>query len=116
MANAFLTCDNCGQTDDHPKHHYGSETYHHDCTPHRVIEDMTSVSVYQRLDDGSLSLVSRTPIDPEDYDEHTKRFLNARALAQEGTRGEDLRKHLRSLQPHDEVAPLAVSGLTPTEE
>lgn len=33
-------CDNCGQTDDHPKLHYGAETYHHDCVPARVMADV----------------------------------------------------------------------------
>jgi len=26
-----LTCDQCGQTDDHPKVHIGEVTKHHDC-------------------------------------------------------------------------------------
>ena len=37
--HAYTRCDNCGQTDDHPKLHYGAETYHHDCIPARVLDD-----------------------------------------------------------------------------
>lgn len=95
----MLQCDGCGQTDDDPKHHYGDETYHHDCTPHRVIEDMTSVTQYQRDEDGNLNIASRTPIPEKDFPEHTKRFMAARKLAQEGTRGAKLRKHLTALKP-----------------
>lgn len=109
MALAVSTCDDCGQTDDHPKHHYGAETYHHDCTPHRVIEDMTSVSVWGRDADNQLVLVSRTPLSEDLYDEHTKRFLHARQLALKGTRGDKLRAHLLALPAHDEAAPVAVA-------
>lgn len=99
MALHVSQCDGCGQQDDHPKHHYGAETYHHDCTPFRVIEDMTSVTEYQRLDDGSLKVLSRTPIPEKELPEHTKRFLAARKLAEGGTRGAKLRKHLIALKP-----------------
>lgn len=116
MALAVTTCDNCGKTDSDPKHHYGSETYHHDCTPHRVIEDMTSISVYDRQDDGAVVLVSRSPIDPSDYPEHVKRFLKARDLAEKGTRGEKLRKHLLGLAPHDDEAPLSVAANATQED
>ena len=94
-----LTCDNCGQTDTDPKLHYGAETYHHDCIPHRVLQDMISYSEYRRLDDGSTVLVSRTPIPESELPEHTKRALKARDLAMKGTRGEKLRKHLTALKP-----------------
>jgi hypothetical protein len=33
---AETRCDECKQTDDHPKVHYGVETYHHDCLPSRA--------------------------------------------------------------------------------
>lgn len=39
-------CDGCGQHDDHPKVHYGQETYHHDCLPHRVLRDLTTVGTF----------------------------------------------------------------------
>lgn len=29
-------CDQCGQVDDHPKLHLGTQTYHHDCLPFSV--------------------------------------------------------------------------------
>lgn len=40
MGNFISECDNCGQSDDHPKLHYGGETYHHDCIPARVARDL----------------------------------------------------------------------------
>lgn len=32
-------CSSCGQTDNHPKHHYGDRCYHFDCIPADVYED-----------------------------------------------------------------------------
>lgn len=99
MALAVMQCDGCGQVDDHPKHHYGDETYHHDCTPHRVIEDMTSVSEYGRDESGNRVLVARTPIPEKDWPEGTKRFMNLRKLAEGGTRGDKLRAKALALTP-----------------
>jgi hypothetical protein len=31
MARVATTCEQCGQTDDHPKVHIGEVTKHHDC-------------------------------------------------------------------------------------
>jgi hypothetical protein len=31
MARAVTQCEQCGQTDDHPKVHIGAVTKHHDC-------------------------------------------------------------------------------------
>lgn len=43
MADRVLTrCDDCEQIDDHPKCHYGDETYHHDCLPPRARRDVMS--------------------------------------------------------------------------
>lgn len=99
MALAVSQCDGCGAVDDHPKHHYGPETYHHDCTPHRIIEDMTSESQYGFDENDQLVLLSRTPLAEKDYPEHTKRFLKLRDLAQKGTRGEQLRAKATALKP-----------------
>jgi hypothetical protein len=35
MARVASTCEQCGQTDDHPKVHIGPVTKHHDCLSHR---------------------------------------------------------------------------------
>lgn len=91
-------CDACGQVDDHPKHHYGAETYHHDCTPFRVIDDMTSTSVY-RVEDGQMVLHERTPLAEADYSPTTKQFFALRKLAESGTRGEKLRAKALALKP-----------------
>lgn len=61
-------CDTCGQYDDHPKLHYGEETFHHDtaCLPVRV-----------RRDIGDHPMVSAIT-----------------AAADSGLHGEDLRQHV----------------------
>ncbi len=33
---AITTCDQCGGSDDHPKVHYSTSTWHHDCTPAKI--------------------------------------------------------------------------------
>lgn len=38
---AVNACDVCKQEDDHPKLHYGDATYHHDCVPPFVEQDVT---------------------------------------------------------------------------
>lgn len=97
--NGFLQCDGCGQVDDHPKHHYGSETYHHDCTPFRVIEDMTSVSSWDRDAEGQLVLLGRELLDPRDIPKQISEALAIKALAEGGLRGDKLRKHIQSGKP-----------------
>jgi hypothetical protein len=39
-------CDGCGQVDSDPRLHYGLETYHHDCIPYRVLQDVTTVGSF----------------------------------------------------------------------
>lgn len=97
--NAVQQCDGCGQVDDHPKHHYGAETYHHDCTPFRVLEDMTSLSEYGRDAEGQVVLLGRTPLEKRDYPKQIADALAIRKLAEGGLRGEKLRKHLLSGKP-----------------
>lgn len=89
-------CDVCGQQDDHPKHHYGAETYHHDCTPFRVLEDMTSWSEWGRDEAGQPVLLGRTPIASRDLPRQIADALAIRKLAEGGLRGEKLRKHITS--------------------
>ncbi len=82
MANRALTgCDHCGQQDDHPKHHFGVETYHHDCAPARVVNQVTAES----------------QVDDPDIAEHAKRALTIRKLALDGTRGEKLLARIEKL-------------------
>lgn len=38
---AISACDVCHAEDDHPKLHYGDATYHHDCVPAYVEQDVT---------------------------------------------------------------------------
>ena len=95
MTLAIYACDNCGQADNHPKLHFGAETYHHDCIPHRVIEDMTSVSTYS-VEDGALVLSAREPLERADLAKQTAEALAIREFAQNGLRGEELRKRITS--------------------
>lgn len=50
MSRVEQSCDGCGQSDLHPKLHYGAgidvETYHHDCIPYRVLRDLTTVGTF----------------------------------------------------------------------
>lgn len=62
-------CDTCGQVDDHPKLHYGVETFHHDCVPARVRRE---IGEHQMLD-------------------------QIIAAASSGVRGSDLRAHIADL-------------------
>lgn len=96
---AVQQCDGCGQVDDHPKHHYGQETYHHDCTPFRVIEDMTSISHWGHDEDGQPLLMGRTPLEEKHYPKQIADALTIKKLAEGGTRGEKLRKLITSGKP-----------------
>ena len=82
-------CDGCGQTDDHPKMHYGVQTYHHDCIPAFVMDDLTSESTY-RLEGGQYVLQDRVPLPEENMHPGTRQMLQIRKLAEGGTRGESL--------------------------
>jgi hypothetical protein len=99
MSRAIYTCDNCGQADDHPKLHYGSETYHHDCLPHRVLEDLSSYSTYERDADGAPLLVAREPIPRSELPRQIGEALAIREVALQGTRGDKLRKLITSGKP-----------------
>lgn len=67
MPHVPTACDQCGQTDDHPKLHYGAETFHHDCTPARI----------------------RAEVPP--------RVVEIIEAAEGGTRGDKLRAHIAKL-------------------
>lgn len=83
-------CDQCGQTDDHPKLHYGMETYHHDCCPVRVHVDVTAHPV--------VGPVVAATID----------------AAKRGVHGDALRAHIAEL--HAGVpSPAAVAHLDPAQ-
>lgn len=98
---AVYTCDNCGQADDHPKLHYGgpggavAEVYHHDCLPHRVIEDMLSISEWEMTETG-LVLRDRRPIPRKSLPKSIAEALAIRDFALEGVRGTELRRLITS--------------------
>ena len=81
MALAITECDQCGPPgDDHPKVHYGLQTWHHDCVPYRVKQEIL---------DGAHG-VSR---------EVTAGIFEA---CESGKKGDELRAHILGL--HEEVA------------
>jgi hypothetical protein len=94
-----MRCDGCGQTDTDPKLHYGAaETYHHDCVPARVLDDLVSVSHYS--DRGEL--LSRDRLEEADMHPHVRRTLRVIEAAKSGKRGAELRKHIVKLAEKDE--------------
>ncbi len=109
MANrAFTECDNCGQYDDHPKFHYGPETYHHDCIPARVMRDVTSVTDYEVVENPAapggqeLRMLARRPLEDEPgVDDEIKanvaRLQQIVAKAKDGTRGPKLLAYIEKL-------------------
>jgi hypothetical protein len=87
-------CDICGQVDADPKHHYAGQTFHHDCTPAYVIDDLTSESFYEidTTPDGqrTMRLVNRVPLPEESWHPTARHFMAVREQAQSGVRGERL--------------------------
>jgi hypothetical protein len=43
---AITSCDQCGAYDDHPKVHYGLNTWHHDCTPARIKNEILGGAIH----------------------------------------------------------------------
>jgi hypothetical protein len=91
------TCMQCGQTDDHPKHHYahpgGVDTHHFDCLPHAIIQDLTHVTDRQfRADENRFAVVGRQVIDKADLGEHKAFVLRVRDQANKGKHGDELRE------------------------
>lgn len=100
MANGRMEsrCDGCGATDDHPKQHYPPHTFHHDCIPAFVIDDLTSETTW-RFDEATRGYVQadRVFLADEDLPEHAKRVLSIRKKAMDGTRGHDLLAHILTM-------------------
>lgn len=98
MANGRveLRCDNCGQTDDHPKLHYGEETYHHDCIPARVMDDIESETQYEVVQNPAqpggheLRAVGRRKLADEDQPDEVKRLRQIVEHAKAGNTGPKL--------------------------
>jgi hypothetical protein len=97
-----LRCDGCGQTDDHPKMHYGAQTYHHDCIPAFVMDDLTSETYYE-VQGNQLVMSSRVPLPEERMQPGTRRLLQIRDKAQSGTRGPKLLNWIDAQPPSEEV-------------
>lgn len=91
------TCQQCGQTDDHPKHHYARageevQTHHFDCIPFSVLQDVTHRTEHHfDPDERRFRVVGRTPIAADDLDEHKTTILRAREQALKGKHGDELR-------------------------
>jgi hypothetical protein len=96
-------CDGCGQTDDHPKMHYVVQTYHHDCIPAFVMDDLTSETYYTTVDNGQLVMTHRVPLPEESLHPGTQRLLEIRKLALKGMHGEKLLEHIRKLPAIEDI-------------
>lgn len=96
-----IRCDGCGQTDDHPKHHYAAQVFHHDCTPAYVIDDMTHESIYS-VENGQIVLQQRIPLPEEEMHPGTRRFLAIREKANKGTRGVKLAEWIADTDTSEE--------------
>jgi hypothetical protein len=86
-------CDSCGQTDDHPKMHYAAQTYHHDCIPAFVMDDLTS-QTYYNVETGQV--VDRVPLPEEELHPGTRRLLETAEKAKSGVRGPKLLTWIQS--------------------
>jgi hypothetical protein len=102
-------CEQCGQTDDHPKLLYGVQTFHHDCAPYTVIRDLTTYGYWRveqvTLPDGQVvpqmtDWVDGPEIPADELPVGIRRGLEARRLALEGTRGPQLATAIAEL--HEE--------------
>lgn len=87
-----LQCDGCGQTDDHPKLHYGLETYHHDCIPFRVYHDLTTVGTFV---DGQYLESPSVPMS-DDAAAQVARLVEIVDACKGGLKGDDLLSFITS--------------------
>lgn len=88
-AGHFLTpCKACPEADDHPKIHYGNDSYHHDCLPPFAVLDVTRLA-----------------------DTHPQHAAQARIVdaARAGTHGQELRAFIGS--DHETVTQPALEAL-----
>jgi hypothetical protein len=104
------TCEQCGQTDDHPKWIYGVQTFHHDCAPYTVIRDVTTYGYWNveqvQLPDGQVvaqatGWVDGPEIPADELPVGIRRGLEARRLAEKGTRGDKLAAAITKLHEED---------------
>lgn len=101
---AEARCDFCGQTDDHPKLHYGVETYHHDCIPARVMDDIESETTYELVETGAgqeLRVADRRKLADDELPEHVVRLKKIIKAAKGGTRGPKLLAQINKIDSED---------------
>jgi len=85
-----LICDGCGAADDHPKLHYGADTYHHDCIPYRVLQDLTTVGTFV---DGRYVETPGVAMS-EEAAETVARLVDIVDVCKGGLKGDDLRAYI----------------------
>lgn len=88
MAHTDTACEQCLQVDDHPKLHYGAETYHHDCMPGKVVRDFTTAGYWG----GNGQWVEGEKLSEDDVHPTHQHALKLRDAALKGTKGDELRK------------------------
>ena len=96
-------CDNCGQTDDHPKLHYGAETYHHDCIPARVMDDIEGETLHEVVQNPAapggheLRVIGRVGLPDEELPEAVHQLRKIIKKAKGGTHGDKLLAYIDSI-------------------
>src|SRR5687767_9911674 len=100
MTRAQTQCDQCGQVDDHPKWHYSTATYHHDCAPYTVIRDITTTGYWEPVDlldpRQGLRWVEGEEVSKADMPKALAEALAIRRFAEEGLRGLELAERITS--------------------
>jgi hypothetical protein len=101
-------CVQCGQTDDHPKLHYAkageeTKTYHFDCLPFLVLQDVTHVTDHQ-FDpiEQRFRIAGRQEISRDDLHPHNAWILKVREQANKGKHGDELRDWITKNGPKAE--------------
>lgn len=94
-------CDNCGQVDDHPKMHYPPRTYHHDCIPAYVMDDVLSDTQHAPDGAGGWQVVARRRLEEHELHPNHMRLLQIIDTAKGGTRGEELLAYIHTLPQED---------------
>lgn len=83
---AVTACDQCGGSDDHPKVHYGLNTWHHDCTPAKVREEILRGTIHA-VDSSVLAKVFEAAANGVRGDELLGHIQRLHANAEENVNG-----------------------------
>jgi hypothetical protein len=83
--------------------HYAAQTFHHDCIPAFVMDELTSEAYFEPAPGGGFTVSQLVPLPEEDLHPSTRRVLDIRKKAESGTRGPKLLNWINNQPPADEV-------------